>query len=65
MNPFLFDIGAAVAYLHGIGANAATIRFVRGLINSGQVPHVKIGKKFFVTRDALDTWISRHERRAR
>ena len=61
----LFDIGAAVAYLQAIGATTATVNFVRGLITTGQLPHLKIGKKFFVSRASLDGWISSHERRRR
>jgi hypothetical protein len=61
----LFDILAVVAYLKTIGANAATPNFVRGLISSGQLPHVKIGKKFFVSKGALDSWLLSHERRRR
>jgi excisionase family DNA binding protein len=59
----LFDIPSAVAYLRAIGAESATISFVRMLINTGQVPHLRIGKKFHITREALDHWISNHERR--
>jgi excisionase family DNA binding protein len=61
----LFDILAAVAYLKNIGADGATVSFVRGLISSGQIPHLKIGKKFFVSRTALDAWLAGHERRRR
>jgi excisionase family DNA binding protein len=59
----LFDILAAVEYLRGLGADGCTVNFVRGLINNGSVPHLRMGKKFYVTRESLDTWISRHERR--
>jgi excisionase family DNA binding protein len=61
----LFDVQSGAAYLREIGATAATVSFVRGLITSGQVPHIRIGKKFYVTRDAFDAWISRHEKRAK
>lgn len=63
MSPRLLDIKAAVAYLRDIGATAATTNFVRNLINTAQVPHIRIGKKFFVSREAIDTWIDKHERR--
>jgi excisionase family DNA binding protein len=59
----LFDVHTGAAYLREIGASSATVSFVRGLISRGEVPHVKIGKSFFVTREALDGWIGRHERR--
>lgn len=61
----LFDVHTGAAYLRDIGATAATVSFVRGLITSGQVAHIRIGKKFYVTREALDAWIGRHERRNR
>jgi excisionase family DNA binding protein len=59
----LFDIQAAVAYLRSLGAEAVTMNFVRALVNSGQVPHVRMGRKFYVSRTALDHWITNHERR--
>lgn len=60
----LFDIVAAVEYLRSIGATAATKNFVRGLISTGQIPFEKIGKKFYVSREAIDGWITTHQRRA-
>jgi len=60
----LFDIGAAVEYLRAIGADGATKNFVRGLIAKGQIAHEKIGKKFYVSREGLDGWITKHMRRA-
>jgi hypothetical protein len=59
----LFDIHAAVAYLHALGAEGATVTFVRSLINRAEVPHLRIGKKFYVSKEGLDLWIQRHERR--
>jgi hypothetical protein len=61
----LFNVQDAVGYLRSIGATSATVTFVRNLINSGQVPHIRISKRFYVTRAAMDAWLSHHERRAR
>jgi hypothetical protein len=61
--PRVFDLPAAVQYLHSLGANGVTISTMRGEIASGRVPHMKLGKKFYVAKIALDTWISRAERR--
>lgn len=61
----LFDVHAAAEYLVSIGAVGTGVHAIRGLIARGEVPHVRLGKKFFVTREALDTWITRNERRAR
>lgn len=59
----LFDITAAVTYLRELGAEGATVNFVRALIASGQVPHIRMGRKFYLTRESLDRWISNHERK--
>jgi hypothetical protein len=61
----LYDVLGAVAYLHSLGADTATPNFVRSIISSGAVAHVRIGKKFFVSRESLDGWIQKHERRSR
>jgi hypothetical protein len=60
----LFDISAAAAYLKQIGATSVTTSFIRGLIASEQVPKIRIGKKFFVTKNAIDSWLRKSERRA-
>jgi excisionase family DNA binding protein len=59
----LYDIPSAVAYLRAIGAEGVTTSFVRSLINSGGVPHVRMGRKFYVTREALDRWIDLRQRK--
>jgi excisionase family DNA binding protein len=63
--PRLFDIPAAVEYLKSIGASGATKNWIRTLIADGGLPAVKVGKKFVVSKTALDAWLSRNERRAR
>jgi excisionase family DNA binding protein len=63
--PRLYDVQGLVGYLQSIGATAATATFVRGLINSGQLPHLKIGKAFFVSKAAVDAWLAKAERRSR
>ena len=60
-----FDIDGSVAYLKQIGCDAATPWFVRSLIARGQVGHVKIGKKFYLHRAALDAWLLKAERRSK
>jgi excisionase family DNA binding protein len=64
-HPKLLDVQGAVAYLHSLGAATATVNFVRGLITSGSVPHIRLGKRFYVTRAAIDAWLERSERRPR
>jgi len=61
----LFDVNDAAAYLIALGAKGVTVHFVRALINSGQLAHVPMGKKFFVSKTALDGWLSRSEKRRR
>ena len=61
----LFDIAGAVDCLKNIGCDAATPNFVRSLIGRGSVGHVKIGKKFYVHRTALDFWLTKSERRTK
>jgi len=61
----LFDVGDAAKYLQSIGAKAATVNFVRALISSSQVAYLRIGKKLYVSKSALDGWIETRARRAR
>jgi len=61
----LFDIPSAAAYLRELGASCATVSFVRTIIANGQIPYLRVGKKFFVSREAIDHWIQSRERRTR
>jgi len=61
----LFDIQCAVKYLREIGAGSATPNFVRGLISSGQIKFVRLGRKFYLSRTELDSWLEKNEKRAR
>jgi excisionase family DNA binding protein len=61
----LFDLKDTALYLHSLGAKSVTIGFVRELVNSGALPYLRIGKKFYVSKAALDNWLVKAERRAR
>ena len=61
----LFDVKDAPGYLRGLGAKSCTVNFIRTLIASGEIPHLRIGKKFYVSKKALDIWIATRERRPR
>jgi excisionase family DNA binding protein len=61
----LFDIPDAVKCFHEKGAKAATKNFVRNLIADGQLPHLRIGKKFYVSKAAIDRWLETREKRNR
>jgi excisionase family DNA binding protein len=61
----LFDVQGAAKYLQSIGATGAAVYFIRSIITRGEIPFVRIGKKFFLTRESLDRWLETHERRMR
>jgi excisionase family DNA binding protein len=63
--PRVFDLPAAVAYVQSLGATGVTIRTIRSEISAGRIPRTKLGKKFYVSKAALDAWILRAERRVR
>jgi len=62
-DPRLFDIDDAVKYFREIGAAGVTRNFVRELIASGGIPHLKLSRKYYVTKNSIDEWLIRHERR--
>ena len=53
MDLTLLDLAQAAERLH------ATVHFVRTIIAAGEIPFVKIGKRFCVTAGDLDRWIER------
>jgi excisionase family DNA binding protein len=61
----LFTVEGAAKYLVEIGAAGVGVHFVRQLIVSGAIPHVRMGRRYYITRAALDEWLLKHERRAR
>jgi excisionase family DNA binding protein len=63
--PRFFDILAVVEHLHSIGLTGITPWTVRMAINSGRLAHIKEGKKFYVSKSALDTWLAKAEKRVR
>ena len=63
--PRIFDLPAAVEYVRSLGASGVTVCTIRGEISSGRIPHTKLGKKFYLSKTALDAWITRAERRTR
>jgi excisionase family DNA binding protein len=64
-SPRLFDLTGSVAYFHQVGAEAATRNFVRELVATGAIPHVKIGRKFYISKQSIDAWIEKNDRRTR
>jgi excisionase family DNA binding protein len=61
----LFDICSAVEYLRGIGASGVTVTCVRRMISSGELPHVRLGKKFYISQGAIEAWLVKSEKRNR
>lgn len=61
----LFDLAGAAKYLVELGAEGVTIHSVRRLVANRELPVLKISKKFFITREAIDSWIARQGRRSR
>jgi hypothetical protein len=57
------DVNDAVTYLRDLGARAASLTFVRGLIARREVSFKKIGKRFYIRQSSLRDWLSRRERR--
>jgi len=61
----LFDLDGAVDYLRELGLTGATKWFIRMEIAAKRLPIVPAGKKYYVTRAALDAWLAKSERRRR
>ena len=59
----LFTVEAAAEYLRALGATTVTVCFIRAMINTGAIPHLKIGKRFYVSRDSLDLWVENRQTR--
>ena len=63
--PRYFDIPAAAVYANSIGLTGVTAYTIRMLINSGRLAHIKEGKKFYVSKAAVDAWLAKAEKRMR
>jgi hypothetical protein len=61
--PQLLDVKAACDYLKSIGVSAATINSTRVIF--GQVPHIRIGKRFYVSKENIDAWLANRQRRTK
>lgn len=53
MDLTILDLKQAAARLH------STVNFVRTIIAAGELPFVKIGKRFCVTAGDVDRWVER------
>jgi excisionase family DNA binding protein len=60
-----FDIQGAAAYAVSIGLSGVTPYTIRAAIHSGRLPYIKEGKKFYVSRSSIDSWLAKAEKRVR
>jgi excisionase family DNA binding protein len=56
--PRALTIPAAARYL------SCSVKFVRTLIWSRQIKYVKVGRRFVITREELDRWVTENQRHA-
>ena len=61
----VFSLSAGAEYLCRLGADSVTPWTLRRLVTSGALKHLKLGRKYFVTRESLDQLVERLERRAK
>jgi hypothetical protein len=61
--PEYLDVKASVEFLRSLGLSNASASFVRGAINSGAVPRLPCGKKFYVSKAAWLRYLEMHSRR--
>jgi hypothetical protein len=63
--PKYFNIADAAAYLKSIGIDAATPWYVASLIRRGKLPRTRAGRKFYVSKTALNGLLAKNELRVR
>jgi hypothetical protein len=59
------NIAGLVEYARGKGIVTATKNWIRTLIASGELPHIRCGKAFYVSVRSFDTYLENHARRRR
>ena len=60
----LMNVQETANYFASLGA-PVTIWFVRGLILKGQIDCLKLGRRYFVSADAIHEYLATHEKRLR
>jgi excisionase family DNA binding protein len=61
----LFDFEGAAGYARELGAYDVTAYTIRRLAASGELPFIRgLGRKFYVSKKSLDSWIAANDRRA-
>jgi len=61
----LFPIAAAAEFLRQQGADSVSSWTIRRLLSSQQLKFIKLGRKIYISREALDDLLVRLERRSR
>jgi excisionase family DNA binding protein len=56
--PRALTIPAAARYI------SSSVKFIRQLIWSRQIKYVKVGRRFVITREELDRWVTENQRHA-
>jgi excisionase family DNA binding protein len=59
METKVLDVQKAAEYLVSLGFSAATDWTIRGLIASGELRAVKLSRRFYVSTEDLDSYVSR------
>ncbi len=61
----MHSVESAANYLRTSGAISVCVHTVRSLIVSGQVAAIRLGRRYYITETALNSWLSSHERKAK
>ncbi len=61
--PRIYDLAAEYIRVARRQCTGVSVHTIRGQIAAGRLVPKRIGKKFYVTKVALDAWIERTERR--
>jgi hypothetical protein len=56
-SPCGFDIPRAAEYARGCGFVGVTSWTIRAAISAGRLPSKKVGKRWYVTKISMDTWL--------
>jgi excisionase family DNA binding protein len=60
----LFDLDGAASHLHELGAAGVTPWTLRRLIASGQLRSIRLGRRIYISREALENLLTRLERKS-
>lgn len=61
----VFDLKGAAEYLRSLGFSGATVWTMRALIHDGVVKAMRLGRKYYVSAEDLNTFVLRNLRRGK